>query len=638
MKIGSLCQRFVLIFLIIIPSSVFTKKRAIIHVTTEFASALAGGLGSVVNDIAFEQAKRGDDVTVILPYFKTHEGKPAYSFLQDTSKIQEIEFEWNHKTLRAKIHTIDFHFPTDHNVRVNLKAIEPIGEYTHLTVIKNTNNPYLMTDSSIEKSIRSWDAIKGTPTVDEIIATFTQFRNIEKSIQSEMEKIDSSDRSQQGQPALELKEKIDELLKTKQQLLTQHLFGGYTLQSADWRVSNEKAYVLSLITGYFLYRNETERSRKGKPTDIIQFHHFGNDAQVFKDYLSANGITNRPAIVKTLHGINVKLTNLDGRENPIVVGIKAADAIHVVSQGSYKELENDIQSKKFEFPESRAVNLEHVFVAANGIDIEKLSFETIWNKLKAKFDQNDINYPIVNLSKLSCREKKYTFKKMLKILADSKIADHLVSKDWISHYDPQKPMMIFVGRFSPVKGYTRLTVAAEEARRFHWNFAILGYGDTGFELELKKKYPEVILLNNLGDQEIAGGLIRGGADITLLTSNNETAGLVLLEGQVMGNSVTTSNIPGPVSLCNPHTCSMFNIIYLKGKKKINERTTRANLRRILDSRFKEFNKTTNESLEEKCEENISFALNFSRHKMLTDIDHIYAEAKKFKELQINGSP
>ena len=58
--------------------------KSIIHVTTEFASARAGGLGIVVNDIAKEQAIAGNTVSILVPFF-IHKDSLAYDFIYNSN-------------------------------------------------------------------------------------------------------------------------------------------------------------------------------------------------------------------------------------------------------------------------------------------------------------------------------------------------------------------------------------------------------------------------------------------------------------------------------------------------------------------------------------------------------------------------
>ncbi len=144
-------------------SSVFSqekkisKKPSIIHITTEFLEAKAGGLGAVVNEIVALQAEQGRDVTVILPLFQNDDATPAYDFLSISESVgspKNITAFVGTSRIEALVYEYRIALPNKHTVR--LKAIKPTGEFAYLTKIKDRTNPYILSNTATLTALDMW--------------------------------------------------------------------------------------------------------------------------------------------------------------------------------------------------------------------------------------------------------------------------------------------------------------------------------------------------------------------------------------------------------------------------------------------------------------------------------------------------
>jgi len=532
-------------------------KFSTIHITTEFLNAKAGGLGAVVNDIVIAQALRGDKVTVILPMFKNNAGMHAYDFLNPfKSTLKEtIKVVTDDSLIEAIVYSYRIPIAISDKF-IELRAIMPIGDFSYLTEIKNTSNPYILSDNAVLTALNLWQKKdkrvkeareKIDHNISELRILDNKIREIsDKALLLETENLKLPKSSViehiflstglNPQTILERNAKIREayieklyvererLVIARKKLLLTNIFENWTFEGILYKIANEKAYYISCLAAMV-----SKNVALNEKIDIIHTHHFGNETKIIKELMHGSGKC--PALVKSLHGLNVKLTHLNGREHPIKVGIQNADAIHVVSKGSLYELIKDSSSDLLSYPENEVIDFNKVFVATNGIDCDQFSLTKKWKIAKEKFKIELAPFPSdIEFQKLDVYEQKKYFKFALATILPVLLKqDKLQSSVWAEQFDPKKPMMLFVGRLCKEKAYERLEIAAKVAKESNSNLAIMGFGDTLFELKIKAKYPEVIFLNTMQDQELIGDFLRGGADMCLLTSNQETAGVVLLE-------------------------------------------------------------------------------------------------------------
>ncbi len=370
---------------------------------------------------------------------------------------------------------------------------------------------------------------------------------------------------------------------------------------------------------------------------IVHSHHFGDELQVIRNLLAYYHYKQPyPALVKSLHGLNVVVTNLEDRPYPICIGVEAADCIHMVSQGSLEELRDDINADRF-YPESKCVNLNKAHIAANGIIYDKFSLAKNWEDAKKNFPEVLKSFPD-SIENLNLCKQKQLFKEALKqVLSSLETGEtkKLHSPYKSKYFNPNKTMMLFVGRLSKEKAYERLEVAAKVAKEKGAYLVIMGYGDESFIYRIRRFYPEVLVLDNPNDQKLVGSLIRGGADICLLTSNRETAGVVLLEGQAAGQTVITAALPGPISLSNPETFHKFDIAIKEGSmerdgefKYVDEKKTEENFAREIEIVIDYFMHASEKKIQMDIESNIKFAKMFTVANTLVQLDALYASGSK----------
>ena len=642
--------------------------KSIIHVTTEFASAKAGGLGIVVNDVTKEQAIAGNTVSVLVPFF-IHKGSPAYDFISGQPRsIETITIDHKGGSIEAEVHTFDY--SVNDSTTIEVMAIKPTNKYSYLTEIQSPQNPYTLSDEAINKAIDIWAAqspeIKDTENV--IIAKLNKFRRIKSQLERSINQtsvflqeefnfesnapirtrlIDLAGNEHEKQ---KIKNRMDQnkairmqyldSLKKKQiffkeeqiKLLKENILPGYDLDGILFKIVNEKAHIISMLNSQILKKNLTEQDRDDCKVDFVHLHHFGEEAVSLQKLFRENIELSSTAIIKTLHSLNVNITHLDSREHPINQGILNADVVHLVSNGSLNQLEDSVASGGSMVYESKVVSLESTKVAQNGIDVNKFSLESLWREVIHKHEDIMGDLTKLDFSHMLTREKKHCFKLALsKIIESASLINTLKNSEWTRGYNKDKPVILFVGRLSKEKGYHRLECAAISARESGATLAVMGYGDPIFEAEMISKYPEVIFLNSREDQMLIGPLLRGAADFSLLTSDRETAGLVLLEGQASGSSVITSNIPGPISIANPETVVSFELDYNgvdeQNTPKFDEQKITENLKECLELTVRKYYDYTSIEGNLRCNRNIDFAKKHSIEAATEEMNDLYVFAQ-----------
>ena len=602
------------------------KKSNIIHITTEFLEAKAGGLGAVVSEIVALQISQGHNVTVILPLFQNDDGLPAYKFLDISNSVnspQQIKIAIGSLLIEALVY--EYNIPVG-NKQIRLKAIKPIGEFAYLTTIKSSSNPYILSDNSVRAALDLWqksnvEIAKAKNNIEEKIKEFRTLDAKIKDVYNALLTLNSADIT-----ALHMQ--IEDLEKSRKKLLlTQTTTTGISLEGVFFKISNEKAYYLAYLAAIVAKNIVFEEN-----INFIHTHHFGSELKLINKFLyDCKYLGRYPIMIKSLHSLNTQLTHLDGRSNPVVEGITGANGVHVVSPGSLKELQDDIQSKSYVYPESSAINLDWVFVATNGINHEKFSLTQNWIKAKKDFPVELKSFPDT-IKDLNLYEQKKLFKQALSAILPNLVKqDKLLSSAWCEHFNPDNIMMLFVGRFSKEKAYERLELIAEIAKEKGAYLAVMGFGDPIFEAKIQEKYPEIVFLNTLQDQGLIGYFLRSGADISLLISNREAAGLVLLEGQTTGQTVFTSLLSGPVSLSNPETSYHFKIVFrddgaIDNDSEfgcVDEAATREELYKQLTKLLDCFQQSEKADILRNMESNSKFAKAFTVERMLDELDELY---------------
>ena len=600
------------------------KKSNIIHITTEFLDAKAGGLGAVVNEVVTLQASQGHNVTVILPWLQNDDNLPAYKFLDISNSVnppQEIKIVIGSSLIEALVYEYNISMG---NKQIRLKAIKPVGEFSYLTKIKSSSNPYILSDNSVRMALDLWQKhdvaiAKAKNNIEEKIKELNAIDAKIKNICNELAKTKNT---------AALRMQIEDLEKSRKRLLlTKVTDTDISLEGVFFKISNEKSYILAYLAAVLVKEIAFKEN-----IDFIHAHHFGHELKLLKKLLYDCRYPYRyPIMIKSLHSLNTKLTHLDGRENPVVEGIAGAHGVHVVSPGSFQELQDDIVSKRYVYPESSIVDLNWVFVATNGINHEKFSLTQSWIDAKKNFPAELNSFPDT-IEDLDLYEQKQLFKKALMVILPNLVRQNkLLSASWCEYFNPNNIIMLFVGRLSKEKAYERLEPIADIAKAKEAHLAIMGFGDPIFEAKIQEKYPEIIFLNTLQDQRLIGYFLRGAADIYLLTSNRETAGLVLLEGQVTGQTVFTSALLGPISLSNPETSQHFDIIF-KDRDAIDndsefgyidEAATRKEIYRQLTKLLAYFQGSAKTGILKNMKSNKKFAEKFTVERMLAELEVLY---------------
>lgn len=651
--------------------------KSILHVTTEFASARAGGLGVVATEMAISQAKKGNDVSVLVPFFK-RDDLSSFDFLSTTPVYEDdlVRVGYKGRTIEAQILT--FTYQADDTSTIKVKALSPLGEYSYLTTFDGSN-PYVLSSNAILSAIDNWakydssfrehkdTVITKLENLEDIKAKLKKCSQIASGLLREENKF-SQRRINQVASSLPSDEAKQQLLATarrnhaqriemisrlknqnmalelkKKELLQELIMPGYSLDGVLFKLMNEKSHIISMLNSQFIKNKVEEMELVGEELNFIHLHHFGEEAKELKRFFDENPELHRSAVIKSLHGLNIKLTHLDGRDHPINVGIANADAIHLVSYGSRSEiLESKTGESAIKIYESDAIDTNKIKVAQNGINIDKFSIERLWADVCRQHSSALGEMTDIDFSSLNTVGKKDLFKSALsRVINSPYIYSQLVNNSWSDSFNTESPIILYVGRLSSEKGYSRLEQAALTAREHGANLAIMGYGDPVFEAEMISKYPEVIFLNSREDQRLLGNLIRGAADLALLTSNRETAGLVLLEAQASGASVITSNIPGPVSISNPDTIRVFQLesngVDESNQPIIDEDATAFNLNQcILDAIVEHRGKNTTEQCA-TYENNISFTRDYSIEAVSHEVDGLYRFAlSQVKRLEVSS--
>jgi glycosyltransferase involved in cell wall biosynthesis len=111
-------------------------------------------------------------------------------------------------------------------------------------------------------------------------------------------------------------------------------------------------------------------------------------------------------------------------------------------------------------------------------------------------------------------------------------------------FDPDSPLILFVGRLAWQKGPDMLVDAAPHLLREHADgqFAFIGDGQMRHGLETRARSLPVRFLGRLADAEYVELL--NASDIVAIPSRNEPFGLVLLEAWSAGRCVVASDVGG----------------------------------------------------------------------------------------------
>lgn len=121
--------------------------------------------------------------------------------------------------------------------------------------------------------------------------------------------------------------------------------------------------------------------------------------------------------------------------------------------------------------------------------------------------------------------------------------------------DASLPVIAFVARMVPQKGYEVLLHALSGLKRSGYRFKALAAGDTtlleGRAGEYKAKIQDLVKELDLSDQVLLMGerkdvhAIMNAADIFVLASLKEPFGTTVIEAMAAGKPVVTSDLPGP---------------------------------------------------------------------------------------------
>jgi len=305
---------------------------------------------------------------------------------------------------------------------------------------------------------------------------------------------------------------------------------------------------------------------------IVHLH--GYTGVIIPRYLSSMEKKNMKFIL-TLHSLNFDQGQfyhnvlMKGEANLCKIGINDADFIHMVSNFALKEgLSNNLQKSYGLSKLLQKANFLHKMQAiGNGIDNSEWRPYHNPKKLKTTLDSIEIDFSKHGTDDFDSDESYSEWKQRIK--------SHLKKLHYIK--DENRPLFVFVGRFSREKGIDILDNAAELINSLGGSLIIMGadVGDVkSMEMlrTLSKKTNKLHLYVMKGDykneqvKNNIGNLIRAGSDFSFVPSREESFGLVPMEFFNFRSPCVASGVQGmqdymiQINKENPNgNCFLFNI-------------------------------------------------------------------------------
>lgn len=284
--------------------------------------------------------------------------------------------------------------------------------------------------------------------------------------------------------------------------------------------------------------------------DVVQFHHYGAGGYFIHKHIKKG---NRPATVKTVHSVT---GDIGGPMGPKIqedlpnitnlhMGYTFNSMVVSVSEGAL-EMVKDPSTSEWCMAKT-AMKHDRMSFVNNGIDLSEMNMGNLSADLE-KVGPDELRNQF-DLAAKMC-DKKDTAKQALKKWLVDKYGPGQGSM--ANKFDPTRPTALFVGRFTPEKGYDYLKEIQEEAEKKRVNLIIMGLAEGA---KAEKFADDLKVKNNVlfFDREFQNAnpelkrIVRGTADMGLLVSRSEAAGLVLMEQLAFGAKVLSPDLPGPMS-------------------------------------------------------------------------------------------
>lgn len=317
--------------------------------------------------------------------------------------------------------------------------------------------------------------------------------------------------------------------------------------TADSDILNRLAYYSSASAGFI---QGIQEEKHGK---IHIFHGHSYGSSLANALLNGLKMPLRPQLISHIHNINhdqgKEFSNLQCGDmspcNLMSYTMLNSDYVITVSKTMVKQGLDPNPNMSFGLNSTYATlynpdpKLNRVKGIPNGITFGD------WNP----FDQKNLT-----IKNSEGKEFNFAFDKNSIFQSKKKIKEYLVSKGIIANAN--KPLFMFVGRYSAEKGINMLPKAILTVKENGGSFIIMGSAPPTLSRwkmdRLRLQYlhdPDIHIMSGnykteqLGPEKI-GMLVRAASDFVLVPSHEEAFGLVPIEGFAMGAIAITSKVSG----------------------------------------------------------------------------------------------
>ena len=367
----------------------------------------------------------------------------------------------------------------------------------------------------------------------------------------------------------------------------------------DSKFIDRCGYVTGAIAAFALEGDGFLKSRDFEDSfvpHIIQGHSWSMSliGALIKQYRNSYGI-DTPKTLYTVHSNHSSDNHYDNKDIPDI-GITISDAHVFLSQIAINGYDHLVyvseQLLKESICKKRSIFSQDIFKRYQQGDVS-----VILNNVCAKqFNPSVCLPPTFRFDLNNIYDGKLKIKRHLNKVLLSKI-NKKINED--------KPLTLYLGRYSPEKGIDQLDYAIKEVLRQGGAFIGMGNGEPDIIQALKEKYKDninVIFFTHKKEQEEYGKLIRAAADFYFVPSKTEACGLIPMEANIGGAIVLSSRAGGLVDVVKPdangmrfttshyiqHALKLLHETWLELYKSHNHEDLNAVLKAIQESAVKTF--------------------------------------------------
>jgi glycogen synthase len=249
---------------------------------------------------------------------------------------------------------------------------------------------------------------------------------------------------------------------------------------------------------------------------------------------------------------------LGERWYPFGVGIMRSDSVTFVSDYLLKKLmavELDFEWRSILLPYLQyRTNRGDTLGITNGVDISRLNPFTDYTLVS-----HGVNYPLD--SEVAGKLFGNSIISQFETVTEAKDAAKsvLCSRYDIFVQSCDRPLMLFIGRFSHEKGMIHVKRLVPRLRALNVNLILMGQPN---DFDMTPLYdintPHLYIIDTPARQRQLGTLVRAAADFLFLPTYSESFGLVAIEALMFGSAVVTSGVGGLGEFLRPFPETRYN--------------------------------------------------------------------------------